>query len=621
MTTAYLEHFGLTRPPFQVRPDPDYFFADSRAGEILDALLQAAKHSEHPGSIVVADIGCGKTLLARQLARRLPEDIKPLLLSFPCLGRDDLLDALGSELRLTDLSADSDTKRFALQQALREQRAHGQRPLLIIDEAHTLPAESLEEVIALLHPEPQDTLAGLVLIGQPGLDTLLTDPRLRRIQDDHAPRFDLTPFSRAEVAAYIDYRLATSGRQGEPLFTEAALDLISKDSSGRALRINLLADLALQAAAAEDAAQVDKPHVRQALAHLPEAVPLAHDWVQEEAPPARTRRLPLVGGLAALVLVGSAVWAYNATRSHAPTPATPPALASAAHTQPTQPQTEHQPPATTPASDTANHPAVPTAATTATAAPPVPSHAPLQLAAAASTTPAPSSAAAPAATTAAIKDKNKKAEKTGKAPSPPPATQTQTPSKTVAPATPPAAHKPATTQTAQASPAPRPHSTPSQAAAPALKLDGELASVQRVIPFAVSMTRLGPKGHQAFAEIVPLAKKAERVNVRGRTDSSGNREENRRLAKARATTVLSAFVHEGVARKKLKATYCTRCFIASNDTADGRRTNRRVDIEVIMPAKLALRLPRPVYSAPDVDNGPVLLARLDDRYLGFGQRR
>lgn len=177
-----------------------------------------------------------------------------------------------------------------------------------------------------------------------------------------------------------------------------------------------------------------------------------------------------------------------------------------------------------------------------------------------------------------------------------------------APATPPAARKPATTQTAQA-------------AAPALKLDGELASVQRVIPFAVSMTRLGPKGRQAFAEIVPLAKKAERVNVRGRTDSSGNREENRRLAKARATTVLSAFVHEGVARKKLKATYCTRCFIASNDTADGRRTNRRVDIEVIMPAKLALRLPRPVYSAPDIDNGPVLLARLDDRYLGFGQRR
>ena len=52
------------------------------------------------------------------------------------------------------------------------------------------------------------------------------------------------------LAAYIDYRLATSGRQGEPLFTEAALDLISKDSSGRALRINLLADLSLQAAAA-----------------------------------------------------------------------------------------------------------------------------------------------------------------------------------------------------------------------------------------------------------------------------------------------------------------------------------------------------------------------------------
>jgi outer membrane protein OmpA-like peptidoglycan-associated protein len=155
---------------------------------------------------------------------------------------------------------------------------------------------------------------------------------------------------------------------------------------------------------------------------------------------------------------------------------------------------------------------------------------------------------------------------------------------------------------------------------PALKLDTELASVQRIVPFAVSTAAFGPQGRKALAEILPLAKQAERVNVRGRTDSSGDQKKNRELAKSRATSVMFAFVAEGVSRKTLKATYCTKCFIASNDTEQGRRTNRRVDIELVMPAKLALHLPKPIHSAPDIDSEPVLLARLDEQFTSIGRR-
>lgn len=159
--------------------------------------------------------------------------------------------------------------------------------------------------------------------------------------------------------------------------------------------------------------------------------------------------------------------------------------------------------------------------------------------------------------------------------------------------------------------------------APALKLEGELASLPRIVPFAVSTARLGPKGRQALAEIVPLAKQAQRVNVRGRTDTSGDKAKNRQLAQARASQVMYAFIAEGVARKVLKASYCTRCFVASNDTAEGRRANRRVDVEVVMPAKLALNLPRPIHSAPDaLDTGriPALLARLDTQFTPTPRR-
>ena len=150
-----------------------------------------------------------------------------------------------------------------------------------------------------------------------------------------------------------------------------------------------------------------------------------------------------------------------------------------------------------------------------------------------------------------------------------------------------------------------------------LKLDTVLASIQRIVPFAFSAASIGPRGRKALAEIVPLARQAERVTVRGRTDSWGSAAQNRHLAPARASSVMYAIVNSGVSRKVVKATYCTTCFIASNDTEQGRRTNRRVDIEVVMPAKLAMNLPKPIYSAPDAEEGPAVLARLDDQFTSM----
>ncbi len=144
-----------------------------------------------------------------------------------------------------------------------------------------------------------------------------------------------------------------------------------------------------------------------------------------------------------------------------------------------------------------------------------------------------------------------------------------------------------------------------QAAAPRLKLDTEFASAKRIVPFAFNKVGVGPLGAKAVKELAPLAKRADKVNVRGRTDGLGNAGSNRKVALDRARTVYNAFVQEGVDKQKLRLTYCTTCFVAANDSEAGRRLNRRVEVELIMPRDQIAKLPKPVYA---LEAPPPLLA-------------
>ena len=269
MSSLYLEHFGLTKPPFQITPDLDFFFSGGRRGDILTALLHVAAHDE--GIItLVAEVGSGKTLLARLMISRLPPDVCVAYLANPCFSRDEIIVAIARDLGLASLQGSIEAKLAALQQELLRRHAAGQRVLLVIDEAHAMPAESLEEVRLLSNLETgQHKLVNIMLFGQPELDTLLAEPRLRQVRDRVIHRFELPPLQTSEVGAYIDHRLRAAGWQGAGLFTPAALSRLVKSSGGRARRINLLADKALLAAYAQNERQVEVRHVDDALRELP----------------------------------------------------------------------------------------------------------------------------------------------------------------------------------------------------------------------------------------------------------------------------------------------------------------------------------------------------------------
>lgn len=276
MSLLYLKHFELVRPPFQITPDTDFFFSGSQRGGILAALQHVACHEE--GIVIaVAEVGSGKTLLARLLIAHLADNVDSVYLANPCFSRDEIITAISRDLGLTDLPSSTEESLARLHKELLRRHAQGRRVMLVVDEAHAMPPESLEEVRMLSNLETdRHKLVNIVLFGQPELDTLLADRKLRQVRDRVIHRFELPPLTSEEAEAYIDHRLRIAGWRGGKLFSPAAMARVIKASQGRARRINLLADKSLLAAYAQAAPRVEKNHVQAAFGDL-------------DANPARTR--------------------------------------------------------------------------------------------------------------------------------------------------------------------------------------------------------------------------------------------------------------------------------------------------------------------------------------------
>ena len=148
----YLEHFGLTDSPFRITPHTDYFFDGANRGATLDALLYAITHDE--GIVKVSgEVGTGKTMLCRVLMERLPKDVETVYLSNPSLTRIEILAAIADELKIPQ-SGDSGIRMLRdIQEALIKRHIEKKRVVVLIDEAHAMPRDSLEEVRLLSNLE------------------------------------------------------------------------------------------------------------------------------------------------------------------------------------------------------------------------------------------------------------------------------------------------------------------------------------------------------------------------------------------------------------------------------------------------------------------------------------
>ena len=316
----YLDHFGLAEPPFRITPHPEFFFDGADRGATLEGLMYAILHDE--GIVKVSgEIGSGKTTLCRVLIDRLPKEVETVFLANPSYSRTEILHAIAEEL---GLPAGEDRAAGALrelQAKLIELHAAGRRVVVMIDEAHAMPEDTLEQVRLLSNLETsRHKLLQIVLFGQPELDEALSKSSLRQLKDRITHSFRTRPLTTEEVGKYVDFRMRAARYKGPDVFSTAAIAAIARGSSGLTRRVNVLCDKALLAAFAANRHAVTPREVRAALADS-DFAPIAG--------PSRARQVAAAAALlGAGALVGAGLIFFLGRGENAPAPSTPPRAAA-----------------------------------------------------------------------------------------------------------------------------------------------------------------------------------------------------------------------------------------------------------------------------------------------------
>ncbi|NOQ69932.1 MAG: AAA family ATPase [Gammaproteobacteria bacterium] len=261
----YQEHFGLTRPPFKITPDTSLFFEGSQRGAALDALIYAINSGE--GIIkVVGEVGSGKTMLCRMLEVRLSCDIDVIYIANPSLSPDNILHVIAHELHLdvsNEMSKVDVMQR--IQSHLLKKHASNRQVVLFVEEAQSMPIETLEEIRLLSNLETDENkLLQMVLFGQPELDEKLSVPHIRQLKERITHSFNLSPFPSDDTLQYLNFRLRAVGYKGPDVFNKKTAGVVKKYSDGLTRRINIIADKSLLAAFSEGSHTVTSSHIKSA---------------------------------------------------------------------------------------------------------------------------------------------------------------------------------------------------------------------------------------------------------------------------------------------------------------------------------------------------------------------
>ncbi len=261
----YQEHFGLSRPPFKITPDTSLFFEGNQRGAALDALMYAISSGE--GIIkVVGEVGSGKTMLCRMLEVRLSNDVDVIYIANPSLSPDNILHVIAYELHLdvnNEMSKVDVMQR--IQAHLLKKHADNRQVVLFVEEAQSMPIETLEEIRLLSNLETDhNKLLQMVLFGQPELDEKLSQPHIRQLKERITHSFYLTPFPPDDALQYLNFRLRAVGYKGPDIFNKKTAGVVKKYSAGLTRRMNILADKSMLAAFSEGSHTVTTTHVKSA---------------------------------------------------------------------------------------------------------------------------------------------------------------------------------------------------------------------------------------------------------------------------------------------------------------------------------------------------------------------
>ena len=308
----YETFYGLTEKPFSLSTDPVFLYHSTAHDRTAQALLTSI--GTRPGVVVITGpYGIGKTSLCRAVIEQLDRRTLTSFLVDPFLTVDDLLQTLLIDfgaLSRDDLAGgrqpSTDQLRDTLHSFLASLASLSAGAVVLVDDAQNLPVAVLDELRALSEIREGRRLLHVVLLGEPGLVSMLKLEALRPLNAQVAVRSALGPLLSDEVGGYVMHRLGVVGNGSRVAFSEAALARLHELTGGVPRVVNLLCDRAMSRGYQASAGVIDVPHVNAAAIDLDLSVPAV------ETP--RTLRL-VVEALAFVLLMlvgaGAALWVFR----------------------------------------------------------------------------------------------------------------------------------------------------------------------------------------------------------------------------------------------------------------------------------------------------------------------
>jgi putative secretion ATPase (PEP-CTERM system associated) len=239
----YEAFFGLTAKPFQLNPDPAFYFG-SKGHKSAYAYLQYGVYQGEGFIVVTGEIGTGKTTLVRALLQQLdPNKVVAAQLVSTMIDGDQLLKAVATAFGVPVRGTEKAELLATLEAFLTSLVAQNKRALLVVDEAQNLSARAMEELRMLSNFQFADrALLQSFLVGQPELRRLLRAPQMEQLRQRVIASYHLGPMDAEETARYIEHRLHLVGWKNDPSFSPDAMAAIYAVTGGVPRRINTLAN-------------------------------------------------------------------------------------------------------------------------------------------------------------------------------------------------------------------------------------------------------------------------------------------------------------------------------------------------------------------------------------------
>jgi general secretion pathway protein A len=266
----YTDHYGLNAPPFQLTPDPRFWFESGTHKKAMAYLGYGLAQGE--GFIVVTgDIGAGKTTLVGHLMANIdPARVAAFKIVSTQVEGDDMLRLAAQAFDLPTEGVEKAQLLGRIERYLMDTGRGGRRSLLIVDEAQNLPISALEELRMLSNFQSgEHALLQIFLLGQPEFrDRLNTSPSLEQMRQRVIATHHLDPMQPEEALPYLEHRLRLAGHATGQLFTKDAALALHTASGGVPRKLNTLATRALLMGSIEGAFSIDKGLIENVVADL-----------------------------------------------------------------------------------------------------------------------------------------------------------------------------------------------------------------------------------------------------------------------------------------------------------------------------------------------------------------